>query len=184
MSFFGMGMKTDIFQSCDHSWVFQICWHIEWSTFTALSFGILNSSAGIPSLSLALFLVMLPKVHLTSHSRCFPLFLCIDHLGRLSYLSLLFFGTLHSDGYIFPFLPCLLLFFFSQLFVSPPPATILPFCMSSFWVWFWSLPSVQCYEPPSIVLQALCLSDLIPWHYLSLLLYNHKEFDLGHTWMV
>ena len=24
--------------------------------------------------------------------------------GRLSYLSLLFFGTLHSNGYIFPFL--------------------------------------------------------------------------------
>ena len=28
-------------------------------------------------------------------------------LGRLSYLFLLFFGTLHSVGYIFPFLPCL-----------------------------------------------------------------------------
>ena len=33
------------------------------------------------------------------------------------------------------------------------------------------------------VLQALCLSDLIPWIYLSLPLYNHKWFDLGHTWM-
>ena len=29
----------------------------------------------------------------------------------------------------------------------------------------------------------LCLSDLIPWIYLSLPLYNHKGFDLGHTWM-
>ena len=38
---------------------------------------------------------------------CFPLFLCIDHWGRLSYLSLLFFGTLHSNGYMFPFLLCL-----------------------------------------------------------------------------
>ena len=28
------------------------------------------------------------------------------------------------------------------------------------------------------------LSDLIPWIYLSLLIYNHKGFDLGHTWMV
>ena len=28
----------------------------------------------------------------------FPPFLCIGHLGKLSYLSLLFFGTLHSDG--------------------------------------------------------------------------------------
>ena len=32
------------------------------------------------------------------------LFLCIDHWGRLSYLSLLFFGTLHSDGCVFPYL--------------------------------------------------------------------------------
>ena len=28
------------------------------------------------------------------------------------------------------------------------------------------------------------LSDLIPWTYLSLPLYNRKGFDLGHTWMV
>ena len=47
----------------------------------------------------------------------FPLFFCIDHLGSLSYLSLLYFGALHSDGYIFPFFLCLLLLFFSQLFV-------------------------------------------------------------------
>ena len=51
---------------------------------------------------------------------CFPLFLCIDHWGRLSYLSLLFFGTLHSNGYIFPFLLCLELIFLCQLFLRPP----------------------------------------------------------------
>ena len=34
------------------------------------------------------------------------IFLCTDHWGRLSYLSLLFFGILHSNGYIFPFLLC------------------------------------------------------------------------------
>ena len=62
-------MKTDICQCCGHFWVFQICWHIEWSTFTALSFRIWNSSTGIPSPPLALFIVMLPKAHLTSHSR-------------------------------------------------------------------------------------------------------------------
>ena len=38
---------------------------------------------------------------------CFSLFLCTDHWGRLSNLSLLFFGTLHSNVYIFPFLLCL-----------------------------------------------------------------------------
>ena len=62
-------MKTDLFQSCAHCWVFQICWHIECSTFTASSFRIWNSSTGIPSLPLALFIVMLSKAHLTSHSR-------------------------------------------------------------------------------------------------------------------
>ena len=48
LPFFGFGMKTDLSQSCDHCWVFQICWHIECSTFTALSFRIWNSSTGIP----------------------------------------------------------------------------------------------------------------------------------------
>ena len=62
-------MKTDLFQSYGHCWVFQICWHIECSTFTALSFRIWNSSTGIPSPRLALFVVMLSKAHLTSHSR-------------------------------------------------------------------------------------------------------------------
>ena len=38
---------------------------------------------------------------------CFLLFLYIDHWGRLSYFSLLFFGTLHLNGFIFPFLLCL-----------------------------------------------------------------------------
>ena len=49
-------------------WVFQICWHIECSTVTASSFRIWKSSTGIPSRPQALFLVMLPQAHLTSHS--------------------------------------------------------------------------------------------------------------------
>ena len=68
-TFFGIGMKTDLFQSCGHCWVFQIYWHIECSTFTTASFRIWSSSAGIPSSPLALFIVMLPKAHLTSCSR-------------------------------------------------------------------------------------------------------------------
>ena len=62
-------MKTDLFWSCGHCWVFQICWHIECSTFTASSFRIWNSSTGIPQGPLSLFVVMLSKAHLTSHSR-------------------------------------------------------------------------------------------------------------------
>ena len=62
-------MKTDPFWSCGHCWGFQICWHSECSTLTALSFRIWHSLAGIPSPPLALFVMMLPKAHLTSHSR-------------------------------------------------------------------------------------------------------------------
>ena len=199
-------MKTDLFQSCGHCWVFQICWHIECSTFTPSSFRIWNNSTGVPSPPLALFIVMLPKAYLIWHSSTsgsrwvitpswlsgswrsllyscsvyschlflissasvrsipflsfikpifawnvplvslifwrdpwsfpfysFPLFPCIDHWGRLSYLSLLFFGTLHSNGYIFPFLLCFSLIFFSQLFVRPPQTAILLFCISFSW---------------------------------------------------
>ena len=53
LPFFGIVMKTDFFQSCGHCWVFQICWHIECSTFTASSFRMWNSSTGIPSPPLA-----------------------------------------------------------------------------------------------------------------------------------
>ena len=69
LPFFGIGMKTDSFQSCGQCWVFQIFQHVECSTFTASLFRIWNSSAGIPSPPIALFIVMLPKAHLTSHSR-------------------------------------------------------------------------------------------------------------------
>ena len=52
-----------------HYEVFKICWHIECSILTASSFRILNSSAGVSSPPLALFIVMLPKAHLISHSK-------------------------------------------------------------------------------------------------------------------
>ena len=70
---FGIGMKTDLFQSCGHCWVFQLCCHIKYSTFTASSFRIWNSSTGIPSSLLALLVVMLPKAHLTCIPGCLAL---------------------------------------------------------------------------------------------------------------
>ena len=97
-------------------------------------------------------------------SPCYSLELCIQ-LG----ISFLFFFAFRFSSI--------------QLFVRPPQTTIWPFCISFPWGWSWSLPPVQRQEPPSIVLQALCLSDLIPWIYSSLPLYNCKEFNLGHTWM-
>ena len=73
-AFFGIAFLWDWnekwpFQSCGHCWVLQIFWHIECSTFTASSFRIWNSSTGILSAPLALFVVMLPEAHWTSHSR-------------------------------------------------------------------------------------------------------------------
>ena len=64
-----LGLKTDLFQSCGHCWVFQICQYSECGTFTASSFRIWNSSTGIPSVPPALFIVVLPKAHMASHSR-------------------------------------------------------------------------------------------------------------------
>ena len=99
----------------------------------------LISSASVRSLPFLSFIVPVfawnvPLVSLIVLKRslvfpfyCFPLFLCIEHWGRLTYFPLLFFGTLHSDRYIFPFLLCLLLLFFSQLFVRPPHTTIFAF---------------------------------------------------------
>ena len=62
-------MKVDLSQPGGHCWVFQVCWHTECSMLTASSFRIWKSLAGILSLPLALFVVMLPKAQLTSHSR-------------------------------------------------------------------------------------------------------------------
>ena len=72
-TFFGIAFLWDwnenLFQSCGHCWVFQICWHIVCSTFTASSFRIWNSSNGILSPPLALLVIRLPKAHLISYSR-------------------------------------------------------------------------------------------------------------------
>ena len=60
------------------NWPFPVLWPLlsfpnllayEGGTFTASSFRIWNNSMGIPLPRLALFVVILPKPHLTSHSR-------------------------------------------------------------------------------------------------------------------
>ena len=70
--------------------------------------------------------------------------------------------------------PLLLASLLSSAIYKPLQTTILPSCISFSWEWFRLPPSVQCYGPPSIVLQALCLLDLIPWILLSYPLYNCK----------
>ena len=236
-------MKTDVFQSCGHCWVFQIFWPIECSTLTTLSFRIWNSSGGISFPPLDLFVVILPKVHLTSHSKMsgsrwvitplwlsgslisflyssslyschlslisyysirsisclsfivpifewnvpllsliflkrsnFIVFLYSLHysLKILSYLSLLFFGTLYSYWCTFACLLCLSLSFFIQLFARPPQKIILPFCISFSWGWFWSPPTLQWHKPLSIVLQAL-----YQIYSLNLFLFSHYGIHIS-----
>ena len=103
----------------------------------------------------------LEEISSLSHSVIFLLFLCIVHLRRLSYLFLLFFGILHSDGYL-SFSHFSFGFIFSAI-CKASSDNHLPFCISFSWGWFWSPPHVCSYESPCILLQALCLSDLIPW---------------------
>ena len=67
---------------------FANIWHIECSMFTASSFRIWKNSTGIPSPPLALFVVMLPKAHLTSHSRLSGLGEWSHHRGFLGHEDL------------------------------------------------------------------------------------------------
>ena len=85
-------MKTDLFLSSGHCWVFRICWYIDCNTFTASSFRIWNKSAGIPSPPLTLFVVILPKAHLTSHSRMSGSRWVITPLWLSGSLKLLFYS--------------------------------------------------------------------------------------------
>ena len=88
-------------------------------------------------------------------SLCYSLELCIQLVCRV----------------FFSFSPLLFISFLFSLFVKPLQTTALPSCISFSLGWFCSLPSVQYYEPMSIVLQVLCLLDLIPWIYSSHPLY-------------
>ena len=72
---------------------FQICWHVECSTFTESSFRIWNSSSGVPSPQLALFVVMLPKTHLTSHSGSLALGEWWHHCGYLGHEGLFLYSS-------------------------------------------------------------------------------------------
>ena len=73
-AFFGAAFLKD----WNENWPFPVLWPLLsfpnvptcWvQHFHSISFRIWNSSTGIPSPPLALFIVMLPKAHLTLHSR-------------------------------------------------------------------------------------------------------------------
>ena len=128
-------MKTDLFKSCGHCRVFQICYHIECSTLTALSFRIWDSSAGISSPPLALLVVMLLKAHLTLNSR-----MCGSRwVITSSWLS----GSLKPFLYNFSVHYCSL---FLISIASVRSILFLSFIVTSFLYPFINLFQFDCYE--------------------------------------
>ena len=105
-----------------------------------------------------------PLISLIFLKRClvFPILLfssiSLHWWLRKAFLSLL--ATLWNSEFKWVYLSFSLPFF-SQLFVRPPQTVILLFCISFSWGCSWSLSPLQCHKPPSMVLQALYLPDLI-----------------------
>ena len=246
-------MQTDLFQSCGHCWVFQICWQNECSNFIASSSRIWNSLTGIPSPPLALFIVMLPKAHMTSHSRMsgsrwvitpswlsglwrsflysssmnpyhlfLILFASVCSIPFLSFIEPisawnvpLVSLTFSKRFLVFPillfssislhwslrkaFLSLLAILWnaaFERVYLSFSPLlfTSLLFtaiCKASsdshfaflhfFFLGMVLLPFSCTVSWTSVYSSSGTLSDLGPWIYFSLPLYNCKGFDLGHT---
>ena len=141
-------MKTDLFQSCGHCWVFQICWHIECSTIES-SFRIWNSSTGIPSPPLALFIMMLPKTLLTSQSRISGSRWVItpSWLSR-SLISFFYSSSVYSCH----------LFLISSVSVRSLP--FLSFIVSIF---AWNVPLVPNFLKSSLVFPILLFSS-VSWY--------------------
>ena len=141
--------------------------------------------------------VCLVSVIFLKRSLAFPILLfssvSLQWSLRKAFLSLLAVLWISAFRWMYlSFSPLLSLFFFPQLFVRPPQTTILPFWTSVSWEWFWSPRPLQCHEPPSIILQALCLSDLIPWifichfHFIIVrdLIYLILEWSSGFLYFV
>jgi len=117
------------------------------SMYSCLIF--LTSSASVKSIPFLSFIepifawnVPLVSLIFLKRSVVFSILLFSSISFHLSYLSFLFFGTLHSSRYIRPFLLCWSHLFFSQLFVRPPQTAILLFCISFSRAWSCSLSPV------------------------------------------
>ena len=180
-------MITDLFQPYGHCLVLQICWHIECSTLTASSFRILNSSSGIPTPPQALFVVMLPKVHLTLHSRMsgsrwvntlsgslrplYSSFVCCCHL----LISLASVRSLPFLSFIVP------VFAWNVLLVSPVFLKRSLVDLSNCFLLFLCIVYLRrispgrfplppcCFDLPSKLVLTLRVPFLLhfPWHWLS-----------------
>ena len=93
-------------------------------------------------------------------------------------LSLLFFGTLHSDGYIFPFLICLLLLFYSGF----PVAQRVKHLPTMWETWVWSLGREDPLEK-EMATQSSTLAWKIPWTEKAGRVQSMGLQRVGHDWV-
>ena len=134
----------------------------------------------ILSWNIPLIFPIFEEISSLSHSIVFLYFL--HYSFKKTFLSLLAILWNSVFSWVYLFLTCLLLpSLLSSAICKATSDNHFAFSYFFSGGWFCSLPCVQYHEPLSIVLQAFCL---IPWLYLSPLMYNHMGFDLGHTWMV
>ena len=151
-------------------WPFPVMWSllifhfagIECITFTASSFSIWNSSTGIPSPPLALFVMMLPKDNLTSHSRmsgCLALGQWSHHHGYLGHWDILFIVLLCS----------------CHLLVSSASFQSIPFLSFILAIFAWNIPLVSLIflkislVLPILLFSSICLHRPLRKAFLSLL---------------
>ena len=119
-----------------------------------------------------------------SRSLCFPLFLCIALITEegllISPCYSLELCIQMSIFFLFSFAYC-----FSSLSAIFKASSNNHFAFLHFFFLGMVLIIASCIMLWTSVhsFYTLCLSNLIPWIYLSFPLYNHKGFDLGHTRM-
>ena len=160
-------MKTDLFQSCGHCWIFQICWHIECNTFTASPSGIWNSSTGIPSPPLALLIVMVPDAHLTSHSKMSGSGEWAHHRGYLGHEDLFCTVLLYILATSYQYLLLLLSF------------SVLSFCLFALYIEF---SKQECWSGlhsslVDHVLSELSTKNCLSWVALHSMSHSFIELD-------
>ena len=134
------------------------------------------------SLSISDFFLREPRL---SHSIVFLYFFFPHCSLRKAFLSLL--AILWNSAFRWVYLSSFLLPFASLLFSTIYKASSdnhLGFLHFFFPLGIVLITASCTMSQTSIHSSSGTLSDRIPWIYLSLPLYNHKGFDLGHTWMV
>ena len=120
----------------NENWLFLVLWSLlsfpnllaYWvQHFTASSFRIGNSSAGIPSPPLALFVVMLPKAHLTSYSM----------MTGSRWVT----TPSRSSGSLRPFLYSSV-YYCHRFLISSAPVRLLPFLSFIVPIFAWNVPLI------------------------------------------